>query len=67
MADINPIIFSLVNLNFGQLESDDQCDQIGRFFKVLRDNFLTKVDQCKMNVWAVLKTLISCTNFCGYI
>ena len=34
----------------------DQCDQIGRFFKVLGDKYLSKVAQMFGDFWGILKT-----------
>ena len=50
---------------------NSQCDQIGRFLKVLGDNYLSKVAAIFGDFWAILKTQLfvepSLVTFYGHL
>ena len=50
-----------------QFDVDGQCDQIGRFFKVLGNKFAHKISPKRLGTfWAISKRIIVCKNCCFY-
>ena len=63
------LLVGLIHFNreWGERVGKYQCDQIGRFFKVLGNKSAIKSSPKKMgDIWANLKRFELCKNWCGY-